>query len=95
MKQLSKISAPAALFALAFAAMIPSAASAADYCRTDVTNGTRGCGYATLELCQAMSSGRGGDCNPNPFAANPSNALAYQPATKGAVHHARRPVANQ
>jgi hypothetical protein len=96
MKQLLKISAaPAALFALAFAAMIPSAASAGEYCRTDVTAGVRGCGYDTLEQCQAMSSGRGGVCGRDPFLASPSNALAYQPAAKHAVRHAKAPVANQ
>jgi hypothetical protein len=96
MKRFLKLNAaPAALFALAFAAMIPSAASAEEYCRTDVTAGTRGCGYASLEQCQAMSSGRGGECYRDPFQADTSNALAYQPAAKSAVHHAKRPVANR
>ena len=94
MKQLLKMTAApaAALAAMAFVAMTAPAAAASpnsaspknasqvDYCRTDVTAGTRGCGYASLEQCQAMSSGRGGSCSPNPFPDNASsNALAYQP----------------
>jgi hypothetical protein len=86
MKRLLKLAAaPAtALAAMAFVAMATPAAAAAanqvDYCRTDVTSGMRGCGYASLEQCHAMSAGRGGDCYPNPFPSNgSSNAFAYQP----------------
>jgi hypothetical protein len=95
--------APAAVFgALAFfTATTPASAAPVDYCRTDVTSGMRGCGYASLEQCRAMSSGRGGNCFENPFpeggsnASNASsNAYAYQPkhhASRGA----RKPVENQ
>jgi Protein of unknown function (DUF3551) len=65
MKQLLKLSAaPAsALFALAlFATTPPAAAAQYEYCRQDVTSGMRSCSFATLEQCQAMSSGRGGSC---------------------------------
>jgi uncharacterized protein DUF3551 len=84
MKHLLKwAAAPAtALAAMAFVAIATPAAAAnqVDYCRTDVTSGMRGCGYASLEQCQAMSSGRGGDCYPNPFpTSTSSNAFAYQP----------------
>ena len=81
MRQILKLTATpaAALFALAFAAMMPSAASAAEYCRQDVTSGMRSCSFETLAQCQAMSSGRGGDCYRDPFLADPRNALAYQP----------------
>jgi hypothetical protein len=74
MKQSSKIiiALAAALSTFTFIAT----ASAADYCRTDVTSGMRGCGYATLALCQDMSSGRGGTCAPNPFPA-PTASSAY------------------
>jgi hypothetical protein len=96
MKHLLKAAAaPAtALVAMAFVALATPAAAAGsvDYCRTDTTSGMRGCGYASLEQCHAMSSGRGGDCYPNPFPSNgSSNALAYQPK------HLRsaKPVANQ
>jgi Protein of unknown function (DUF3551) len=76
-----------------------AAASPADYCRTDITSGMRGCGYTSLEQCHAMSSGRGGDCYPNPYPSNSSasngtdtgNALAYQPKHP----RSRKPVATQ
>jgi hypothetical protein len=107
MKQFLKISATpaAASFALAFVAMTsPAAASPIDYCRTDVTSGMRGCGYSSLEQCQAMASGRGANCYENPFPEGASakassskassSAYAYQPkhqASKGA----RKPVEHQ
>ena len=81
MKQLLKISAtPAtALFALAYLAMAtPAAAGPSEYCRQDVTSGMRSCSFETLAQCQAMSSGRGGDCYRDPLA-NTGAALAYQP----------------
>jgi hypothetical protein len=94
MKQLLKITAaPAtALFALALAAMATPAA-AAEYCRQDITSGMRSCSFTTLEQCQAMSSGRGGDCYRDPFLTDSSNALAYQPK-HAAAHRARKPVGN-
>lgn len=93
MKQLLKttVASAAAVFALGFVAMSTPAAAASnpDYCRTDITSGMRGCGYTSLEQCHSMSSGRGGDCYPNPFpsgsATNASNSTgsgnsyAYQP----------------
>ena len=87
MKQLLKttVASAAAVFALGFVAMSTPAAAASniDYCRTDITSGMRGCGYSSLEQCHAMSSGRGGTCDVNPFPAggsgDPSNAFAYQP----------------
>jgi hypothetical protein len=100
MKHLLKVAAaPATAFvAMAFVAMATpaAAASSVDYCRTDITSGMRGCGYTSLEQCHAMSSGRGGDCYPNPFPSNSSgtstdNALAYQPKHP----RSRKPVANQ
>ena len=81
MKQLFKMSlAPAtALFALAFVAMTtPTAASASEYCRQDVTSGMRSCSFETLEQCQAMSSGRGGTCYRDPLLTD-TGAYAYQP----------------
>ena len=70
---LTRAAAPAtaALFALA------SAASAGEYCRTDVTSHVTSCSFSTLEQCQATSSGRGGDCGRDPFLAYPTNAYAY------------------
>lgn len=100
MKQLLKLStAPAALAALAFVAVATPAAAAGpnngnDYCRTDTTSGMRGCGYTSLEQCHDMSSGRGGDCYPNPFPSNTSSALAFQPKQNGGTHHTKKPVEN-
>jgi len=81
MKPLLKMStAPAAaLFALALGAMAPSSASAGEYCRTDVTSHVQSCSFDTLEQCQAMSSGRGGSCDRDPFLADAKSAYAYQP----------------
>jgi hypothetical protein len=93
MKQLLKttVASAAAVFALGFVAMSTPAAAASntDYCRTDITSGMRGCGYTSLEQCHAMSSGRGGDCYPNPFPSGSAsnsgtgngtgNSYAYQP----------------
>jgi Protein of unknown function (DUF3551) len=82
MKQLLKMSAASAtaLFALAFAAMtMPTAASAYEYCRQDVTSGMRSCSFDTMEQCKAMSSGRGGDCYRNPFLVDTMSAYGYQP----------------
>jgi hypothetical protein len=94
MKQLLKMTAaPAtALFALAFVAMA-TPASAAEYCRRDVTSAMSSCSFSTLEQCQAMSAGRGGDCYRDPFLADTSNALAYFPKHSQAKS-VRKPVEN-
>ena len=70
----------AALFAMALAAAA-TPASAGDYCRQDAISGMRSCGYATIEQCQAMSSGIGGTCYRDPFLpqAGASGAYAYAP----------------
>jgi Protein of unknown function (DUF3551) len=91
MKQLLKMSAApaAALLAMAFVS-ISTPAAAGEYCRQDVTSGMRSCSFETMAQCQAMSSGRGGDCYRDPFLPNNSNALAYAPKhshKKSAVAH--------
>jgi hypothetical protein len=93
MKRLLKITAaPAtALFALAFVATATPAA-AGEYCRQDVTSGMRSCSFDTLAQCQAMSSGRGGNCYRDPFLSN--SAYAYQPKPSHSKKVAK-PVANQ
>jgi hypothetical protein len=101
MKQFLKITAAptTALFALAFVAMAtPAAAASYEYCRQDITSGMRSCSFSSLEQCQAMSSGRGGDCYRDPFLTNSSSAYAYQPKQphpKSGVHRAVKPVLNQ
>jgi hypothetical protein len=82
MLQIFKLSAApvAGLWAMALVA-IATPASAADYCRQDAISGMRSCSYATLEQCQAMSSGIGGTCYRDPFLpqAGASSAYAYAP----------------
>ena len=94
MKRLLKVAAaPAmALATMAFVAMATpaAAASSVDYCRTDTTSGMRGCSFETLVQCQAMSSGRGGDCYRDPLLPTASSAYAWQPKHS----HSRKPAGN-
>ena len=86
MKTFLKLTAPAAaLCALAFVSFA-TPASAGQYCRKDVTAGIVGCSFDTMEQCQAMSSGRGGDCFRDPFL--PAiDAYAYAPKAVGKLAH--------
>jgi hypothetical protein len=69
----------AALFAvMAFAAMA-TLASAAEFCRTDVTGHMTSCSYQSMAQCQAASSGVGGDCFRGPSLNDNANAYAYHP----------------
>jgi hypothetical protein len=90
MQQFFKLSAApiAGLWAMALMA-VATPASAADFCRQDAISGMRSCGYATIEQCQAMSSGIGGTCYRDPFLpqTGASNAYAYAP------HGAKKPAA--
>ncbi|SRR6266702_7005845 len=92
MKQLLKMTAaPAmALVASAFVTFVaPTAAQAGQYCRRDITSYMLSCSFDTLAQCQAMSSGRGGDCLRDPFLAD-SAAFAYAPKQLHAGHVTRR-----
>jgi hypothetical protein len=95
MKQLLKMTtaSTAALFALGLVAMTMPTASAEDFCRTEAASQMRGCGFASLEQCQAMASGRGGTCAPNPFPATASTGSAFasmqKTHPKGKLHHAK------
>jgi hypothetical protein len=72
----------AALTTLAFVTIAVPAAQAGEYCSVN-TSGMRGCGFSTLEQCQASVSGIGsGPCMRDPFYGN-TNALAYQPKHAG------------
>jgi uncharacterized membrane protein len=77
---LKATTAPAAalLAAIAFAAMT-APASAAEFCRQDVTGHMTGCGFTSMEQCQAASAGIGGDCFRDPNLADSKNAYAYHP----------------
>jgi hypothetical protein len=95
MKQLLKtsVASVAGFFALAFVATATPAA-AYEYCRRDITSYMLGCSFDTMAQCQAMSSGRGGDCLRDPFLAPTpsSSAYAYQPNrlhSKRSVHSAK------
>jgi hypothetical protein len=86
MQQLFKLGAApiAGLWAMALVA-IATPASAAEYCRQDAISGMRSCSYATIEQCQAMSSGVGGTCYRDPFLpqAGARSAYAYAPLHGG------------
>ncbi len=67
--------------ALSYAAAIatPASAHTYGYCRRDVSSFTQSCSFDTLAQCQALSSGRGGDCYRDPFLSDASGAYAYAP----------------
>jgi Protein of unknown function (DUF3551) len=66
--------------ALAYAAIAtPVSAHTYEYCRRDVTSFAQSCSFDTMAQCQAMSSGRGGDCYRDPFLSDASGAYAYAP----------------
>jgi hypothetical protein len=73
--------APAAalLAAIAVGAMLAPEASAAEFCRRDVTGHMTSCGFDSMAQCQAMSAGIGGDCFRDPFLNDSKNAFAYHP----------------
>jgi hypothetical protein len=98
MQQLFKLSAApvAGLFAMALvAAATPASAGPNEYCRQDVTSGMRSCSFATMEQCQAMSSGRGGSCFRDPFLPQVSVTSAYAYAPLHGGHRAKKPVAKR
>jgi hypothetical protein len=78
---LKATTAPAAalLAAVALAAMTTSDASAAEFCRRDVTGHMTGCGFDSMAQCQAASAGIGGDCFRDPSLGDSNNAYAYHP----------------
>jgi uncharacterized protein DUF3551 len=74
----------AGLLALALAGInSPATAAQNEYCRTGVISGTRDCSFATLEQCQAASSGRGGTCARDPFLPEGKTSDAYPRRPKG------------
>src|ERR1700716_3524978 len=78
---LKATTAPAAalLATIAFGAMIAPDASAAEFCRTDVTGHMTSCGFDSMAQCQAASAGIGGDCFRDPSLGDSRNAYAYHP----------------
>jgi hypothetical protein len=78
---LKATTAPAAalLAAVAFAAMTTPDASAAEFCRQDVTGHMTSCGFESMAQCQAASAGVGGDCFRDPSLGDSKDAYAYHP----------------
>ncbi|MBV9558848.1 MAG: DUF3551 domain-containing protein [Bradyrhizobium sp.] len=60
-----------ALLAIAVVATTVSKASAEDWCRINEHN-LLSCGFASKEQCNAMTSGRTGYCDHNPFPGKPA-----------------------
>jgi hypothetical protein len=69
----------AALFAAIAFGAINAPASAAEFCRTDVTGHMTSCGFASMAQCHAASAGIGGDCFRDPSLGDSNNAYAYHP----------------
>ena len=66
--------------AVAYAAIAtPASAHTYEYCLRDVESLAQSCDFDTLAQCQAMSSGRGGDCDRDPFLGDAGGAYAYAP----------------
>ena len=92
-----RLGAPASAFAAAaiFGALTTGSATAGEFCRQDVTGHMTGCGYSSMEQCQAASAGIGGDCFRDPWlaqkeaAGNPANANAYAPKAPHAAKAGR------
>jgi Protein of unknown function (DUF3551) len=80
----------AALSALAFMTVAtPASANPHEYCRRDITEyGALSCGFETMAQCQAMASGRGGDCLRDPSLSTATSAYAYAPG--GQRQHRRK-----
>jgi hypothetical protein len=80
---LKATTAPAAalLAAIAFGAMTTPDASAAEFCRMDVSGHMTSCGFDSMAQCQAASAGIGGDCFRDPSVSDSRNAYAYHPAS--------------
>src|ERR1700751_1554521 len=105
MKKSFKLGVPAATFVVAatlgvaaLGAITASPAQAGEFCRTDVSGHMTGCGFNTIEQCQAAASGIGGDCFRDPnLPSNASNAtngngrnsFAYQPDGSRQVRRGR------
>jgi hypothetical protein len=97
MKELLKAAtAPAAallLATIAFGAMIAPEASAAEFCRRDVTGHMTSCGFDSMEQCRASSAGVGGDCFRDPSLGDGRNAHAEYP--KSSRSRSRSPTAGK
>jgi Protein of unknown function (DUF3551) len=73
------IASAAALFTLALFVTTAPTARADDYCITNGAHAAHGCGYPSMEMCQAASSGIGGTCSLSASSKSSSDAMAHQP----------------
>jgi hypothetical protein len=106
---LKAVTAPAAalVVAIALGGLIAPEASAGEFCRRDVSGHMTGCGYDSMDQCQAASSGLGGDCFRDPSLGDSKNAgniknvgdsrnaYAYHPKSsrsKNSPHRGRKPA---
>ena len=88
MKRLLTLSAAAIGCAVFLGSAAPAAAGSHEYCRRDITEyGAMSCSFDTLAQCQAMASGRGGDCLRDPSLGGAS-ANAYAPGVRGTYAYA-------
>jgi hypothetical protein len=97
MRSYLKLGAPTALAVAAFlGAMGTGSATAAEFCRKDVTGHMTSCGFSTMQQCKDASAGIGGDCFRDPWlgnsqnAGNPGSAFAYAPKAPKAAKGGRR-----
>ena len=73
----------AALSVLSFVAIAtPASARTYEYCRRDIIGSVLSCSFETLAQCQAMSSGRGGDCLRDPSLSDVGSTYAYAPDSR-------------
>jgi hypothetical protein len=80
MKPTSKmiVASAVTLFASAFLVVTAPAAYADEYCLAG-PQAAHGCGFPSMDECQAASSGIGGTCSRAAVARSSAEALAYQP----------------
>jgi hypothetical protein len=89
MKKLLTLSVATVACAVFFGTAGSAAAASHEYCRRDITEyGALSCSFDTLAQCQAMASGRGGDCLRDPTLPSASNAYAAAPGVRGSYAYA-------
>jgi hypothetical protein len=82
------------------AVFAPSAVRAGEFCSLD-TDHVWGCGFSSMEQCEATVSGVNGVCSRNPFAKDESvatidrNVYAYAPRPIHRAHTARAAKASK
>ena len=94
MKKLLSMSAAAIACAAFFGSAGPAAAGSHEFCKRDITEyGALSCSFDTMAQCQAMASGRGGDCLRDPSLGVGTSAHAQAPIARNAYAYA--PIARK